>query len=180
MVQGRLNDGPVKEYRFGFPYPADQLGCKDSNIAMAGVSAKTKGTIYTDKGRLQIVSNNLSFGNRSSVSVIDMETLVRKNHLTPGWESHTWDGEPVVKADGRMLWRVRGSCLDLESHEMFRLLPKQQCRGRGLHYAEQADIDRFRETKIFADNYEKRRLKYDLWHLEGSPYFVYIWGVACT
>lgn len=180
VVQGRLNDGPVMEYRLGFHYPADQLDCKDTTIAMAGVSTKTKGTIYTDNGRLQIVSNNLSFGSRSSVSVIHMESLIRKNHLSPGWEKSTWDGEPIFKADGRMLWRVRGRCLDLESEEMFRLLPEQQCRGADLLHAEQTDIDKIQDARVFKNSYANERLKFDLWRLEGSPYVVYIWGVACT
>lgn len=180
MVRGRLNKGPVKKYRVSFPYPGDQLGCRDSLVAVAGVSGETGGTIFMDKGRLQIVDNNLSFGSRNTLILINKETMTKNPHLSPGWERSSWDGKPVINVDGRVLWRSRGYCLDLESQKTFALLSERECRGGKLLSAEQADIDKVRDARIFKDSYVNERLKYDLWRLEGSPYLVYIWGVACT
>jgi len=179
-VRGRLNGGPEKKYHIVFDPFVDGLRCQDFHGAAVGVSGKTGGTIFTDQGRLQIVDNNLSFGSRNSLQLIHKDTLARKNHLSPGWEQYTRKDKPIFKADGRVLWRVRSYCLDLESRETFSLLPEQECRGEKLIPVEQADIDKIRNAQIFKDSYVNERLKIDLWRLEGSSFFVYIWGVACT
>jgi hypothetical protein len=180
IVHGRLNKGSVRKYRVGLPYPGDQLNCNDSSVAVAGVSGETGGTVFTDKGRLQIIDDALSFGSHSTLRLIHKKTMARTNHISPGWEKNSWKATPIIRADGRVLWRVRDYCLDLESQETFTRLPEQECSGGKLLSAEQADIDKIFDSQVFESRYANERLKTDLWRLEGSPFLVYVWGVACT
>ena len=179
-VRGRLNGGPEKKHRIVFDPFIDGLRCQDFHGAIVGVSGKTGGTILTDAGRLEITDETLSFGDRFSLRLIHEETLSIAQHLSSGWETYDWKEELIVSPEGRIMWGVKGQCLDYESGKLFQIVPKDECQGNELVDATDAEIKRVREGNVFIDAYVNERLNIDLRRLKNAPYFVRIWGVACT
>ena len=158
----------------------DQLNCVDFSAAVVGVSGRTGGTVLTDAGQLEVTDEAFRFGSWSSLSLIEDKTFLVTRHLSSGWESHSWKGKPIISPKGRVTWEVQGQCLDYESGKLFRTVPKDECRGNELVDVTNVEIERVREGRVYKDSYANERLKYDLWRLMDAPYFVRIWGVACT
>jgi len=180
QVRGRLNGGPEIVHQIVFHPYVDGLYCRDFTGAIVGVSGETGGTVLTDAGRLEITDGVLTFGDRYSLHLIEDKTLSVTRHLSSGWESYTWKGKPVISPEGRVMWEVRGQCLDYESGKLFQIVPKGECRGNELVKATDAEIGRVREGRVFSEPFANERLKYDLWRLKDSSFLVWLLGVACT
>ena len=180
-IRGRLDGGEPRAYHLKLEYPMDQLGCNDFMVATLTSRAEGGGTILTRQGALEIESSDIIIGSRGVFRLIDPDSGKNTVRLAPGWEKPGWWFQRFIKRDGRVFWRTpNGLCLDIDTDGPFRRVTDEACSGDKPFQASQDDIERVRKMGIFTDPYTIERLKYDLWRLEGAPFLIYIWGVACT
>lgn len=180
-VHGRLNGGDARVYGLRLLYPQGEMRCHDFRIAALGSVDGGGGTILTRQGTLEILSAEFEIGARSSLQVFDDRTGAVANHVTPGWERYDWSDSLAITPQGQVVWRNGERCLDLNSGDRFRLADEQACRSAGtMRPSTEAEIRFIENLGKFDDAYIRERLPYDLNRLEGTPFLIYIWSVACT
>jgi hypothetical protein len=180
-IRGRLNGGGVRAYHLELNHPREGFDCQDFIVPVVGAGRVSGGTILVQEGVLEIIGSGLALGVRDSVHLIDKESLAVSSRLSPNWHHRGVIGvELVVNFDGRLLWRTPTACLDLEPVDRFRQQSLSSCNGRTLSRASPEDVGRVRRARPFDSDHLNDRLRYDLWEPEDAPFFVFIYGVACT
>lgn len=185
-VEGRLNGGPRQPYRVRFDYPEEGMYCEDFVVAALGAS-RDGGALLTRQGVLEIESAEIEIGSRSNLALIDLDGGSMSIRLAPRWQFGLWDGQAFVSPDRKVFWRSGEACLDLETHARFQRVDDGHC-GAGqlsrfsseMTQASKQDVKRVTELRVFSDTETIERLEFDLWRIEGVPFLIYVYGVACT
>ncbi len=179
-IVGRLDGGEPRPYRLRLAYPVDAVNCNDFTVAAMGAGESGGGVIVTRQGVLEVLSLDIMIGSRRSVAVIDRDRAAATFRLAPGWEQAFWGAALIATGTGRILWRVGDACLDLEAQGGFRQVGTEECEGEEISPAPSTEVRRVKDAGIFTDAHEVERLDYDLWRVQGTPFLLYIYGVACT
>jgi hypothetical protein len=179
-VTGRLNNGVSRRYRLRIPYPNDALNCNDSRLAALGARKNGGGVIATRQGTLEILTPDIIIGSWGTLGIIDQARKSISYSVAPDWDMAGWESSLAVTKTGDVVWRVRGRCLSLSTGGQFVTLRDEECSTVTLTPALDAEVKQVVDARIFSDAEAIERLAYDLWHADGAPNLVYIWGVACT
>ena len=179
-VTGRLNGSEPKQFQLFLRHAGVEMDCSDFYVAAVGFSANQGGIIVTDKGILELVDTPLQLGCNHCVALIDKEDLKVSYKISRSWDQGLWNGQFVFQKNGGVYWKTETACIDATSPGRFKTVDSKRCVGPDLVRADARMIKRVRDAGVFDGEYVNERLEYDLYELKDAPFFVYVWGVACT
>jgi hypothetical protein len=179
LVKGRLKGGEEGYFRLKENYPADALGCNDFFMPIIGLRGRHAASILTRQGIFEILSNELEFGSMGSLSIFDVGRAEIKEYLSPQWEMHGLGLEPVVLANGKVLWRKDERCLNIETNGLFVALDPKECKA--IETEEASDHEKKQIIKLFGKKQDTETLEYTLFsRIKGTRRFIGVYHVACT
>ena len=179
-VTGRLNGSEPKQFQLFLRQNTGDLQCSDFVAAAVGLSANQGGIILTDKGILELVDMPLQLGCSHCVALINKEDLKVSYKISRSWDQGMWNGRFVFQENGDVYWKTEAACIDATSPGRFKAVDSERCVGPDLAQADARAVKRVRDAGVFDGEYVNERLEYDLYELKDAPFFVYVWGVACT
>ena len=179
-VTGRLNGSEPRQFQLFLRQYTGDLRCSDFVAAAVGHSADQGGIILTDKGILELVDMPLQLGCSHCVALVNKEDLKVSYKISRSWDQGLWNGRFVFQANGHVYWKTETACIDTTSPGRFKAVDSERCVGPDLAQADARAVKRVRDAGVFDGEYVNERLEYDLYELKDAPFFVYVWGVACT
>jgi len=182
-LTGSLDGGPEREYVIRLPQDAFEIvECDTLYLPMLGAD-HGGGTLLTEQGALHITDARISFGSRDTFGLIDTRSSEISYALAPRWEKYFWGATPAVSDDLSIHWRKDDVCLQLEGGDLFAEVPLSRCEGVRLFPADPADVERVRASGVVArqsSDHSPEGLALALQRVEGTPYLLYTYPVACT